>query len=279
MQLVAHQNALYCVHLNWCDEIETVKRWRVAAMVICLSAALWLKGDFIPRPRLLSTAAASPPVILWAWEEPEDLRGVDVHQVGVAFLAERLFLGSDVQVLRRRQRILVPDGVWAEAVVRIESVHGYVDTETLRAATAHELLRAAALPNVRSLQVDFDATERQRLFYADVLQRVRAGLPHGMGLTMTALVSWCSGEGGWLSGLPVDEAVPMYFRLGKHMGRWGVREPLCMGSLGLSTDEPGVAPEIQNTARVYLFAPRPWTADHVALVNRREFPVSAKGGW
>jgi hypothetical protein len=110
-------------------------------MVICLNAALWLKGDFIPRPRLPSTAAASPPVILWAWEEPEDLRSVDVHQVGVAFLAERLFLGSDVQVLRRRQRILVPNGVWAEAVVRIESVHGYVDTESLP-NTSH-----AVIPN------------------------------------------------------------------------------------------------------------------------------------
>lgn len=168
MQLVAHQNALYCLHLNWSDEIETVKRWRVAAIVICLSAALWLKGDLIPLPRLPSTVAASPPVILWAWEEPEDLRSVDVRQLGVALLAERLFLGSDVRVLRRRQRILVPNrGVWAEAVVRIESVHGYVDTEILRAARVQEPLRAAALPNVRSLQVDFDATERQRLFYAD----------------------------------------------------------------------------------------------------------------
>jgi hypothetical protein len=50
--------------------------------------------------------------------------------------------------------------------------------------------------------VDFEATDSQREFYAEVLRRVRAQLPRGMDLTMTALVSWCSEANGWMKGLP-----------------------------------------------------------------------------
>jgi len=214
--------------------------------------------------------------MLWAWEEPEDLRGIDPRQAGVAFLAKRIFLNDTLHEIPRRQRILVPPGVWAEAVVRIETVPGFADSEELREATAQELLRTAALPNIRSLQIDFDATQSQRPFYADVLRRVRSGLPPRMGLTMTALVSWCSVDGGWLRDLPVDAAVPMYFRLGKHLGHWSVREPLCTGSMGLATDELETAPAL-SADRLYLFAPRPWTADQLAQVNAAQIPVSPKG--
>jgi hypothetical protein len=114
--------------------------------------------------------------------------------------------------------------VYAVAVVRVEAGRGFVDSNSVRAETAVAVLRAAALPGVRGVQVDFDATDSQWKFYAEVLRRVRARLPRGRGLTMTALVSWCSEANGWMNGLPVDAAVPMYFRLGEHVGWWGVRE-------------------------------------------------------
>ena len=66
---------------------------------------------------------------------------------------------------------------------------------------------------MRGLQVDFDATVSERAFYADVMRQVRARLPAGDRLEMTALVSWYSQNDGWMHGLPVDAAVPMDFAL------------------------------------------------------------------
>jgi hypothetical protein len=183
-----------------------------------------------------------------------------------------------MRVLPRRQAMLVPDGVYAVAVVRIEAGPEFADSPQLRAETAAALLRAAALPHVRGLQVDFDAASSQREFYADVLRRVRAGMPPGRSLTMTALVSWCAEEHGWIAGLPVDAAVPMEFRLGKHVGRWAVREPLCAGSVGLATDEPERFDAASRAGkRMYLFAPRPWTLAQIAQVNGSDF-VAQLGG-
>jgi hypothetical protein len=260
-----------------------VSGWRVAAAVGCLGAALALKGDAGAGRRLPLRVGAAPTVMLWAWEEPEDLRLLDTRRAGVAFLADRVFLGQDVLVVPRRQSIHVPEGIWAEAVVRIETRSGFKDTEKLRSETAQAVLRAAALEKIRGVQVDFDATASQRAFYADVLRRVRAGLPRGLQLSMTALVSWCDAsvaDGAkvdWLRGLPVDSAVAMYFRLGPLKGQWQVHEPLCAGAVGVSTDEAALAlqrigPELQAGGHVYLFAPRPWTQQQIAVVNGGGFP-------
>jgi hypothetical protein len=241
--------------------------------VACLLASLLLRGDsgVASRPSC-SSRGAGPPTIVWAWEEPEDLRALDPARTGVAFLAERVSLGNVVQVVPRRQPILVPGSVYAVAVARIEVGSGFRDSPALRQQTAAALLRAAALPGIRAVQVDFDATASQRDFYADVLRRIRADLPPQLGLTMTALVSWCAESDGWLDGLPVDAAVPMYFRLGRHLGRWRVREPLCVGNVGVSTDEPGSAPRLGPADRAYVFSPRPWTPDQLARLNRSGFP-------
>jgi hypothetical protein len=252
----------------------------VAVVLMGLCAAVGLRGD--ARYDRVPTApghfaAAAPPIMIWAWEEPEDLRGIDPRRVGVAFLAERVFLGRVPKVIPRRQRILAPDGVYAVAVVRLEAGRSFVDSNSLRTETTDAVLRAAALPGLRGVQVDFDATDSQREFYAEVLQRVRSRLPRGTALTMTALVSWCSEANGWMRGLPVDAAVPMHFRLGEHVGWWGVREPLCRGSVGVSTDEPWMAPELNMGKQVYVFAPRPWKAEQLAVLNRGGFPVDTRG--
>jgi len=89
---------------------------------------------------------------------------------------------------------------------------------SLDAAEADEVARAvseAAAGNaVAAVQVDFDARQSQREWYAGVLRRsVRAEMPAQMPLSMTALASWCSYDGAWLRSLPVDEAVPMLFRM------------------------------------------------------------------
>jgi hypothetical protein len=222
--------------------------------------------------------AAMPRMVLWAWEEPEDLRAADPQRLGVAFLAERVFVGNRVSSIPRRQPILVPQGMWAEAVVRMEAAESFQDEAGTRSETAEAILRAARLPGIRAVQVDFDATPAQRSFYAEVLHQVRVGMPPGERLEMTALVSWCSQSEGWLRSLPVDAAIPMEFRLGRHVGAWGVREPLCMGAIGVSTDEASTRlAQLMRNQITYVFAPRPFTSEQMALLNQGKVPTDAKG--
>ncbi len=69
----------------------------------------------------------------------------------------------------------------------------------------------------------------------------------------------------------------MYVRLGEHMGQWEIREPLCAGSAGVSTDEAMTAPDLRAERQIYVFAPRPWTAEQIAVLNRSGFPQDARG--
>ena len=125
--------------------------------------------------------------------------------------------------------------------------------------------------------------ESQLAFYAGVLRTLRPELPRALPLSVTALVSWC-GQGSWLREVPVDEAVPMLFRMGGPRFRGGIgrvrlAEPLCRTSVGLSTDEPWPVDVagLNPGTRIYLFAPRPWqeaqlraAADSSVLSLRRE---------
>jgi Protein of unknown function (DUF3142) len=140
--------------------------------------------------------------MLWAWETPEDLRGIDVSQTGVALLVGEIRLGDDVTVRARMQPVVLEPGTWVMAVARVEPTAKFVDSETMRAKTAKAIVDVAAQRGVRGVQVDFDATATQRNFYAAVLREVRRALPQEMPISMTALVSWCGG-GSWLSSLPV----------------------------------------------------------------------------
>jgi hypothetical protein len=269
-------------------------------LALALFFAATLHGDS-PTTANNSTHLQSPiqppPIVLWAWEEPEDLRAADPQRLGVAFLADRIFVSDTVKVVPRHQRILVPPSIWAEAVVRIEAAPGFQDNETTRSATANDLLQAARLPRIRGIEVDFDATAAQRNFYTDVLRQLRAALPPGERLEITALVSWCAqpqdqsqsmpqGQSNahpqsWLHSLPVDAAIPMNFRLGQHVGSWPVREPLCMGTTGISTDEPGLQESASSASprprTIYIFSPRPWTHDQLVALNRGLIPQDTKG--
>ncbi len=245
--------------------------------IILAALCLHTRGDRTAQTRPAAIPSKKPHIILWAWEEPEDLRAADPHSVGVALLAERVFIGKQVSAVPRRQRILLPQGIWAEAVVRIEAGAEFHDDPATRRATADAVVKAAHLPGLRAVQVDFDAAESQRTFYADVLRQVRAALPPGERLEITALVSWCAESQGWLHALPVDAAVPMEFRLGRHIGDWALREPLCAGDVGISTDEPSNRPEEIANRTLYVFAPRPFTGPQLAMLNQGKIPNDLKG--
>jgi hypothetical protein len=221
-----------------------------------------------PQPRTFP--AAMPATVLWAWEEPEDLTTLDPTRAGVAYLAESLTLSDHVTRRPRFQPLRTAVGASVMAVVRIQASPTFYDSATLRTATVEALAKVATQPHVHAFQIDFDATESQRPFYSAILHDLRPQLPAGMPLSITALVSWC-GSDSWLAKLPIDEAVPMYFRLGGSAlptdakSGYTIREPLCRTSTGVSTDESW--PTISAAERLYVFAPRPWTAAQIASIN------------
>jgi hypothetical protein len=219
-----------------------------------------------------------PKRILWAWERPEDLEFIDPHKFAVAFLAQTLVLkNDDVEYKPRRQPLKVKPDTRLIAVTRIESQKTTGVPTTLSPAQRQKLidlvLKTTTLNNVAAVQIDFDAVRSERDFYRLLLQDLRQKLPDNVPLSMTALASFCVGD-RWLDDLPVDEAVPMIFRMGadtKTIRTYlttgnDFREPLCRRSYGVALDEP-IETNLPPTRRKYIFNARSWTAKDVLILQ------------
>lgn len=220
------------------------------------------------------TVAELPPVMLWAWEYPQDLRFADPARVGVASLgATAALVGADVRVSMRRQPLRVAPGAARVNVLRIELPRGanarLSDAQAARLSRlAVELARERG---VLGVQIDFDAPRSARPFYRRLLARVRTELPDTSLLAMTALASWAMGD-AWLEGLPVEAAVPMVFRMGADGGR--VRAALAAGrdftpglargNLGVDLDEPW--PQSLPGRRWWIFVHGSWTPSRMDRV-------------
>jgi len=218
------------------------------------------------NPRL---AAEMPGRILWAWERPEDLRFIDPKEYAVAFLAQTLTLeSSSVSPKPRRQPLEAAPGTYMIAVTRIETVKAEgkrptFDAEMLKKAV-RLVLSTLDLPEVRGVQIDFDAVVSERPFYRSLLVELRKQMPTATPLTMTSLASWCTGD-AWFNDFPVDEAVPMAFQMGADSDKikkylrngsdW--TEPLCRGSYGISLEE-GPIDGMRPGRRTYYFKNGPW---------------------
>ncbi len=254
------------------------------------------------HPLSRAFADRMPQRVVWAWEEPEDLRTLP-PSVGVAYLAETLVLsgkgsgggsdgghGANVTILPRRQPLRPAPAAPVMAVIRIETTRTFIATPELPAAVAAhigQLVREQAQrTGLLAVQIDFDATVSQRPFYSAFLWQLRPQLPAGMPLSITALVSWC-GDHSWLHDLPpgqIDEAVPMFFRMGGPRALAGsawahsytITEPLCRGGFGLSIDEPWPREAVGGGTRIYLFAPSPWLPKQLAAVAGSPFESLAK---
>jgi hypothetical protein len=221
-----------------------------------------------------------PSVILWAWERPENLEAIDTRHFGVAFLAQTLTLrGSDVEYQPRRQPLKVPAAARLIAVTRIESRKTTGEkaslTEEQRRKVVERVLQTLKLPQVLAVQVDFDAVTSERRFYRELLEQLRHDIPDKVPLSMTALASFCVGD-PWLKDMPVDEAVPMVFRMGTDsqpiknlLAKGGdFTGDLCRRSYGVALDEP-VSTSFQTPRRVYVFNARAWSQSSVAEVAER----------
>jgi hypothetical protein len=214
-----------------------------------------------------------PRALLWAWEYPVDLRYIDRGKTGVAFLAARILLrGDDVIVRPRVQALKIASGTYMMAVVRIETDR--VNVPSLSNGQMHDLVaridQTLAIQPVQGLQIDFDARSSERAFYRCLLKELRARLRPDMPLSVTSLASWCLGD-NWISDLPCDEVVPMFFCMGRDRQRMlsclrgkhglGLAKIPMQESLGLSTDEPDVVAALPSfTQHVYLFSTHGWNS-------------------
>ncbi|HSS19074.1 MAG TPA: hypothetical protein VLL54_03305 [Pyrinomonadaceae bacterium] len=221
-----------------------------------------------------------PPIILWAWERPEDLEFLDAQRFGVAFLAQTLTLTADDVIFKpRHQPLKVSPATKLIAVTRIESQKKTGTKPGLTVAQRERLVtlinRTLELPNVSAVQIDFDAVLSEREFYRSLLEELRQKVPSDTPISMTALASFCIGD-PWLTDLPVDEAVPMVFRMGADdkkiksflLADNDFVEPLCRNSYGIALDEP-VTMKFKATRRLYVFADHSWTESDIALLEER----------
>lgn len=241
---------------------------------MCLTTCvlLSLRSDGVSSrvgPRL----GALPSHTLWTWERREDLSGIDPTTTAVASLDRTVFLtGQTIHIALQRNGLRLPADPRLRriTVVRIET-HAPVLTEATALAMSDAVLKSLSdVRNSSALQIDFDARQSERAWYRTVLSHVRAGMPAQMPLSITALASWCSGD-RWMRGLPIDEAVPMFFRMepgvrGQNDPFVRILEPLCEGAIGLSTHEAW--PGNLHGERVYLFADGGWHRDDSQRVLR-----------
>ena len=248
-----------------------MRRALVSSVVLIACAAGLLQWRAWRTP-----AGSLPKLVLWAWERPEDLRFIDPDEVAVAYLAGTIQLRGDrVEAQPRLQPLAVPPKTRLLAVVRVEP--SGADPSRLspeqRALAASAILRLTDRNDLVGTQVDFDARSSERSFYAALLGDLRRQLPAGKTLSITALASWCLAD-SWIAGLPIDEAVPMLFRMGPEGAE--VRRRLrrgadfsdraCRISVGVSTDEP--LPRLPYGRRIYVFHPRSWTSTSAANILR-----------
>ncbi len=230
--------------------------------------------ESIPHARARSRMDSLPAHTLWTWERREDLSAIDPATTAVASLDRTLILiGPSIHTALQRNALRLPADARLRRItdVRIETHTPELTEATATAMADAVLLSLKGAHGTAALQIDFDAHQSERAWYRAVLGHVRSGMPAEMPLSITALASWCSHD-RWMAGLPVDEAVPMYFRMepgvrGADDSAMAVREPLCANAVGLSVRE--LWPANVRGKRVYLFADDGWHRDDPQSVLRK----------
>ena len=207
-----------------------------------------------------------PARFAWSWDRREDLSFLEPGQ-GVALVVTSLeFRGDRTLVRPLRVAVALPAHAVVLPVVHVEalpSMHAALDAGQ-RGLFIDAVLRAAAQSPRHAVQVDFEAAPSQRAFYADVLAEVRSRRPDAL-ISITALASWCFAD-RWTAALPVDEVVPMAFRMGRRSadyrqwvaasGRWPAS---ACDSTGVASDE--MLQRVPRSRRLYFFSPQPWTSE------------------
>lgn len=233
--------------------------------------------DDAHRPASPSQATASlARGVAWIWPDSNGPRAA--HGSGAApyreaaVLVESLVLrGAGVEHGGRRQPLALAGGARLIPVVHVEADADVPSafTPAQRNAVIAAVLRQAgtAAAGAGWLQLDFEAPARTRDAYRELVAGVRAALPPDVRLSVTALAHWCT-QGDWLDRLPVDEVVPMLYRLGPHADDWRRRfargdaalARRCRGpALGFATHDPPPPALLARAARPYWFDETAWS--------------------
>jgi hypothetical protein len=252
--------------------LSSANFWNSTSFALAaLLCSFGIHSDALPHPQ--GRLADLPRTTLWAWERREDLHTLDARRFAVAYLDQTLTIGLTAHAQPRRNALALPAAATRIPVVRIEAPQNAVLNSENKNDAVRTILASASEPGIAALQIDFDATRSQHPFYRELLLDLRHRLPSSLPLSITALASWCSYD-DWLGGLPIDEAVPMMFRMEPDHRRAGldiddfrIREPLCQFSVGISTTETW--PAHIAGKRIYVFADNGWRNDAPAALERR----------
>lgn len=247
---------------------------KIFFLFILIPVGLYVLAGCLTWREGTQSERTGPDRVLWAWERPEDLRFIDAERIGIAFLSSTILIsGTEVIVSPRMQPLYLPQNPWLVAVARIESDRERPPQLSVSQSTRtlKELVQMAHMPGLSGIQIDFDATVSQREFYRNLIIDLKEEIPSSLELSITALTSWCWSD-DWIQDLPVDDAVPMLFRMGPESEsmrrRIQKREvfpvEICRGSLGISTDE--MLYPAAEYGRTYIFHPRSWTPEALESV-------------
>lgn len=193
-----------------------------------------------------SVAEPAPEIFWWYWDRPAGQLPPPAPGVGAAVVVTHLILsGEAVFRQSRRNALPLPDGVMVIPVIHVEvdPAHPFAGNAAQLHGLRDAVIDAAVRGTPAWVQLDFEARQSQRAFWLAAVHAIKAALPTTPRLSVTALASWCHGD-RWLGDAPVDEVVPMYFRLGRVRPAFvsrsaaGVDEPLCAQAHGVADDEP-----------------------------------------
>jgi hypothetical protein len=197
-----------------------------------------------------------PALVLSTQDKPDNLTFIEPDQAGVAYLAKTIYLqDGQISSVPRTQPLQVGPSVPLIAIVRIEHMGG---KPAEPGGVSNEIAAVLSRRQIRALQIDFEASDKDRGFYANLLQDLHQRIPPSVPVEITAAPSWC-GANSWLKTLPITAAVPLFYRGGNPAAAQKERlaEPLCRSAIGIASDQ--VSLPLPEHRRVFVFQPQPWT--------------------
>jgi hypothetical protein len=219
-------------------------------------------------------------IVIWAWERPENLEFLkNEKNVKVAFYAGQInYYEKDMETRYRYQPLAIDSNTEKIAVVRIENHYSdnFNLTNEFLEKTVAFVINKCNYKEITTCQIDFDARSSEREFYKRLLTKIKKQLPYSKKLSITALVSWCNKD-SWLDSLPIDEAVPMFFEMGRDeniikgdiVSQSFMKSSLCRKSIGISVNEYMPKKEYLNRKDIYIFNNKSWTKEDCNFIVQK----------
>lgn len=204
--------------------------------------------------------------IAWLWDKAATPLWSQQH---VALLVSHVWLwGDEVRLRPRLDTPALQTDTRITPVVHVEVsiVRPPFDIEQSREAIVNAVLAAAKHSSSGWVQLDMEAKPSHRLFYVSLMHEIKSKLPRSVRLSVTALAWWCT-SADWLTDLPADEVVPMFFRMGRAHNQFKLLlasqshklHAKCRGSaIGVSQQESLDAAVLKRYSKIYSFSYNAW---------------------